>query len=99
MPFSNGGKSKKPEYTVQILPSALKLLNKLPNSVASKLEDKMMALAHDPRPPGYKKLKGRDAYRIRMGDIVLFTKSMTECWLLSLLTSDIDGRFMTNLIY
>jgi mRNA interferase RelE/StbE len=25
-------------------------------------------LANDPRPPGCKKLKGRDGYRIRVGD-------------------------------
>jgi len=27
-----------------------------------------MELGHDPRPAGCKKLKGRDAYRIRIGD-------------------------------
>jgi mRNA interferase RelE/StbE len=68
MPSSNDAKGKKPEYTVLILPSAQKQLSKLPNTIASHIEDKMMELEADPRPPGCKKLKGRDAYRIRIGD-------------------------------
>ena len=68
MPSNNDAKGKKPEYTVLILPSAQKQLNKLPNAIASRIEDKMMELEQDPRPPGCKKLKGRDAYRIRIGD-------------------------------
>jgi mRNA interferase RelE/StbE len=68
MPSNNDAKGKKPEYTVLILPSAQKQLNKLPNAIATRIEDKMMELEQDPRPPGCKKLKGRDAYRIRIGD-------------------------------
>jgi mRNA interferase RelE/StbE len=68
MPSNNDAKGQKPEYTVLILPSAQKQLNKLPNAIATRIEDKMMELEQDPRPPGCKKLKGRDAYRIRIGD-------------------------------
>ncbi|MBN9382620.1 MAG: hypothetical protein J0H74_17790 [Chitinophagaceae bacterium] len=66
MPSNNDAKSKKPEYTVLILPSAQKQLNKLPNAIATRIEDKMMELGHDPRPAGCKKLKGRDAWRIHL---------------------------------
>jgi mRNA interferase RelE/StbE len=68
MPSNNDAKGKKPEYTVLVLPSAQKHLSKLPGAVATRIEDKMMELEQDPRPPGCKKLKGRDAYRIRVGD-------------------------------
>jgi mRNA interferase RelE/StbE len=68
MPSNKDAKGKKPEYTVLILPSAQKQLNKLPNAIATRIEDKMMDLGEDPRPPGCKKLKGREAYRIRIGD-------------------------------
>jgi mRNA interferase RelE/StbE len=68
MPSNNDAKGKKPEYTVLILPSAQKQLSKLPNAIASRIEDKMMELGDDPRPPGCKKLKGREAWRIRIGD-------------------------------
>jgi mRNA interferase RelE/StbE len=68
MPSSKDAKGKRPEYTVLILPSAQKQLDKLPNAIATRIEDKMLDLENDPRPPGCKKLKGRDAYRIRIGD-------------------------------
>lgn len=68
MPSNNDAKGKKPDYTVLILPSAQKQLGKLPGAVATRIEDKMMELEHDPRPAGCKKLKGRDAWRIRIGD-------------------------------
>lgn len=68
MPSSKDAKNKKPDYTVLILPSAQKQLSKLPDNIATRIEDKMMELQHDPRPAGCKKLKGREAYRIRTGD-------------------------------
>jgi len=69
MPSSKDAKSNQGGgYTVLILPSAQKQLSKLPNNVATRIEDKMLELENDPRPPGCKKLKGRDAYRIRIGD-------------------------------
>ncbi|MBP7346206.1 MAG: type II toxin-antitoxin system RelE/ParE family toxin [Sediminibacterium sp.] len=45
-----------------------KQLDKLPNNTATRIEDKMMELESEPRPSGCKKLKGRNAYRIRIGD-------------------------------
>jgi mRNA interferase RelE/StbE len=68
MPSDKDVKAKKPEYTVLVLPSAQKQLSKLPNAMASRIEDKLLELEGDPRPPGCKKLRGRDAWRIRIGD-------------------------------
>ena len=68
MPSDKDAKGKKPEYAVLILSSAQKQLSKLPNAIATRIEDKLLELEHDPRPPGCKKLKGRDAWRIRIGD-------------------------------
>lgn len=57
------------EYRVTIKPSAAKELALLPDSVASRAEKKIAALAAEPRPPGVKKLKGEPArWRIRIGD-------------------------------
>jgi mRNA interferase RelE/StbE len=55
-------------YSVSILPSAQRQLAKLPNAIAIRIEDKLLGLEKDPRPPGCKKLKGRNAWRIRVGD-------------------------------
>lgn len=68
MPSEKDAKAKKPEYTVLILPSAQKQLSKLPSAIASRIEEKLLELEQDPRPPGCKKLRGRDAWRIRIGD-------------------------------
>lgn len=68
MPYNKEEKKPKPEYTLLILPSAQKQLDKLPNNTATRIEDKILELEHNPRPQGCKKLKGRDAYRIRIGD-------------------------------
>jgi mRNA interferase RelE/StbE len=56
------------KYTVIITRTVQKTLSKLPDRVASKLESAMLLLEDNPRPSGCKKLKGRDAYRIREGD-------------------------------
>lgn len=61
-------KANKPEYTVLILPSAQKQLSKRPDVIATRIEEKLLELKHDPRPPGCKKLRGRDAWRICIGD-------------------------------
>ena len=55
-------------YTVFIGKAVQKTLSKLPDKVASKLESAMLSLENNPRPDGCKKLKGRDAFRIREGD-------------------------------
>ena len=56
------------KYTVVITTSVQKMLVKLPNATAEKLERAMLALEENPRPHGYKKLKGRVANRIRVGN-------------------------------
>lgn len=56
------------EYTVVLTRTAQKQLDKLPDSVAETLLDAIEQLAVEPRPDGYRKLKGRLGYRIRKGD-------------------------------
>ena len=55
-------------YQIQIRKSAQKQLDKLSDNVTDILLDAIEALAEEPRPFGYKKLKDRDGYRIRKGD-------------------------------
>ena len=57
-----------PDYQIQITRTAQKQLDKLPDSVSVVLIEAIHNLAANPRPQGYKKLKGRDGYRIRKGD-------------------------------
>ena len=56
------------KYTVVVTSTVKKLILKLPSSIAHRIENSLLQLEEDPRPPGYKKLKGRNGYRIRVGD-------------------------------
>jgi len=56
-------------YRVELTPSARHDLAALPRDVQRRVDAKIRALAHNPRPPGVKKLKGEEnAWRIRVGD-------------------------------
>jgi len=57
-----------PDYQITISNTAQKQLDNLLDSAAEKVISAIQALAHNPRPAGYIKLKGRDGYRIRKGD-------------------------------
>ena len=55
-------------YTVILPRSVQKQIAKLDATVASRIEEALIALEADPRPPGAKKLTGRDGWRVRIGD-------------------------------
>ena len=77
------------EYILKHIPeysSAQKQLDKLPDSIATRIENKMMELQHDPRPFGCKKLKGRDAYRIRVGDYRIIYEIHDEPLIITVIT-------------
>ena len=56
------------EFKIVITKTAQKQLDKLPDIVVETLSAVILSLADDPRPPGCKKLKGRDGWRIRQGN-------------------------------
>ena len=52
-----------------ILPKSVqKELDRLPDEIARRILSRLAALETNPRPADVKKLKGRDAWRIRVGD-------------------------------
>lgn len=55
-------------YQVIIPKSVRKELDRLPDEVAQKILTRLAGLETNPRPADVKKLKGRDAWRIRVGD-------------------------------
>ena len=57
-----------PTYTVQLSKKAEKALDKLSDHIANPILDAIGGLASNPRPKGCKKLKGRNGYRIRLGN-------------------------------
>lgn len=55
-------------YRVTLKKRALKALEDISDPYYSNIKKAIYALAENPRPQGYKKLKGRDGYRIRVAD-------------------------------
>ena len=53
------------KYKIFITKTAQKHLDKLPDQIAKILIEAIHNLALNPRPAGYIKMKGREAYRIR----------------------------------
>ena len=54
-------------YRIELRPAALRSLRKLDPQIRRRVQGAIALLADDPRPPGARKLKGRDAFRVRVG--------------------------------
>jgi mRNA interferase RelE/StbE len=57
-----------PNYTAVLSKRAQKQLDKLSDNIAEPIIEAIAGLEENPRPAGYKKLKGREGYRIRTGN-------------------------------
>lgn len=55
-------------YRITFKKSVLKILAQINEPHYGAITKAIYSLASNPRPQGYKKLKGRDGYRIRVGD-------------------------------
>ena len=56
------------QYTVSLTKKAQKQLDKLSDEISEPLLEAISSLEKNPRPIGYKKLKGRNGCRIRVGN-------------------------------
>jgi mRNA interferase RelE/StbE len=56
------------KYRIEINKKARKSLDKLSDFILAPVLSAINNLAENPRPQGYRKLKGRKGYRIRVGD-------------------------------
>lgn len=55
-------------YNVTLKKRAMKVLEKINEPYYSNIKEAIYSLADNPLPAGYKKLKGRDGYRVRVAD-------------------------------
>jgi mRNA interferase RelE/StbE len=68
-------------YSVEIKPSALASLKRLPKGIAARISDKIEVLSKEPRPQGVEKLAGEEnLYRIRMGDYRVVYQIQDKSW-------------------
>ena len=55
-------------YEVHLIPSVEKEMDRFTDLVYDRISSKILTLENNPRPRGYKKLSGREEYRVRAGD-------------------------------
>jgi mRNA interferase RelE/StbE len=55
-------------YKIELRPAAVRALRELDPPVARRLQAAIALLAEDPRPPASRPLRGRPAWRVRVGD-------------------------------
>jgi mRNA interferase RelE/StbE len=55
-------------YRIELRPAAVRALRRLDPPVARRIRGAIELLAVDPRPPASRPLRGRDGYRVRVGD-------------------------------
>jgi len=61
-------------YKIELRPAAARALCKLDPQVARRVQAAIALLAEDPRPPASRPLRGRPAWRVRVGDYrVIYT--------------------------
>jgi mRNA interferase RelE/StbE len=77
-------------YNIVVTDKVRKILLKLPASIAGKIENVLLQLSINPRPPGCKKLKGRKGYRIRSGDYRIIYE--IEDYILKVIVIDVGHR-------
>ncbi len=55
-------------YRIEVRPAAARALRKLDPSIRPRIRGAIALLARDPRPPAARRLVGRPAYRLRVGE-------------------------------
>jgi len=55
-------------YRIEFRPAALRDLRRVDKRMQSRIRGAIALLADNPRPPACRPLKGRDAFRLRVGD-------------------------------
>ena len=77
-------------YKVSIEKSVQKTLEKINAPFYSRIKNAILKLAENPRPEGYKKLKGREGCRIRVADYRIIYEIFDEVLLVTVI--DLGNR-------
>ncbi|MBN8868278.1 MAG: type II toxin-antitoxin system RelE/ParE family toxin [Solirubrobacterales bacterium] len=73
-------------YRIEIRPAAMRSLRKLDPQVRPRIQGAIALLAEDPRPPNARKLRGRDGYRVRVGNYRIIYAIRDEVLLVTIVT-------------
>jgi mRNA interferase RelE/StbE len=56
------------KYRIELRPAAARALRELDPQIRGRVHGVIALLAHDPRPPAARALRGRPGFRVRVGD-------------------------------
>ena len=56
------------EYRIEFRPAVVRELRKIDRSAQPRIQGAIALLSQDPRPPASRPLRGREGYRLRVGD-------------------------------
>ncbi|MHB1089228.1 MAG: type II toxin-antitoxin system RelE family toxin [Acidimicrobiales bacterium] len=56
------------DYRIEFRPAALRELHKVDRAIQPRIHGAITLLGRDPRPPASRQLRGREGYRLRVGD-------------------------------
>ena len=73
-------------YALSFSKQALKELTKINEPFYANLKQSITDLTENPRPMGYKKLKGRDGFRIRVGNYRVIYSILDEELIVEIIT-------------
>jgi len=73
-------------YRIEIHPAAMRSLRKLDPQIQPRIQGAIALLAEEPRPPNAKKLGGRDAYRVRVGNYRIIYQIQDQILLITVVT-------------
>ncbi|MBV6478256.1 MAG: hypothetical protein HGGPFJEG_01006 [Ignavibacteria bacterium] len=73
-------------YQITIRKRAVKILEDINEPFYSKIKKAVYSLADNPRPTGYKKLKGRNGYRIRVSNYRIIYEVFDDVLLVDVIT-------------
>lgn len=81
-------------YRLEFRPAALRALRKLDSVTAERVRGAIVLLANEPRPPASRKLSGRDAYRVRVGDYrIIYTIDDSQLIVVVVLVGHRSGNY------
>ncbi len=72
-------------YQITIRKRVIKILEDINQPYYSKIKRAIYGLADNPRPPGFKKLKGRNGYRIRVADYRIIYEIFDEALIIDVI--------------
>ena len=74
------------KYIIVLSKKARRILEGLSDDLAEPIHNAIISLEKAPRPIGCKKLKGRDAYRIRTGNYRIIYEIVDEVLIINIVT-------------